>query len=391
MTTPEDFGVLPQDASGAPVSAALPFARVMPIAASFWRIATASIAVGAIAVALSYLIKPTFTAHLTFVPPQQSQGGASAALASLGSLASLVGGGGGRTQIDQYVSFLETDQLTDRVIDRFDLLKVYGMTLRSDARRILLQHVRITVGKKDGLIMLEVDDKDPKRAAAIANQFVAELRETTKTLAVTDAQQRRVFFEREMKQAHDQLSVAEDALQKSGISKGAVNTQPAIASGIYARTNAAIAEAEVRLQASRQRFADGSAEIQTQEAAIAALRGQLGKLEAASSGANPNDDYVNKYRDFKYRETMFELYAKQYELARVDEAREGALIQVVDPAQVPDKKSKPRRSMVGLVATLLTFIALGVWVTVRASLRESQRDPVFDAGWSRLRRSLKSW
>ena len=368
-----------------------PFSRVMPVAQSLWRITSASILAGVVAVALSYAVKPTFTAHATFLPPQQSQGGASAALASLGSLASLVGGGSLKTQIDQYVSFLQTDQILDRIVDRFRLIEVYGQDFRVDARRILSQNLHVAAGKKDGLITIEVDDKDPKRATAMVNQFLAELKATTNDIAVTDAQQRRVFFEREMKSAHDQLSSAEEALQRSGISKGSLNTQPAVAGEAYARTNSAIAAAEVRLQASRQRFADGSSEIQSQEAAIAALRAQLSKLEATSSGG-ANDEYVNRYREFKYRETMFELFAKQYEIARVDEAREGALIQVVDPAQVPEKKSKPRRSIVGLLATVLTFIALSAWVSVRSTIRENrQRDTVFASRWDEFTRALRRW
>ncbi len=379
------------ESSAAPAADAAPFARVMPVAESFWRITAASILVGSIALGLSYVVKPTFTAHATFLPPQQTQGGASAALASLGSLANLVGGGAVRTQIDQYVSFVQTDQVLDHVVDHFHLTEVYGQEFHVDARRILALNLHVTAGKKDGLITIEVDDKDPKRAAAMVNQFLVELKATTNNIAVTDAQQRRVFFEREMKSAHDQLASAEDALQRSGISKGALNAQPAVAGSAYARTNEAIAAAEVKLQAARQRFADGSPEIQSQEAAIAALRTQLSKLEA-SSGPGSNDEYVNRYREFKYRETLFELFARQYELARVDEAREGALIQIVDPAQVPEKKSKPRRSVVALLATVLTFIALSAWVSVRSTIRQNrERDPGFAVRWDSLTRALRRW
>lgn len=360
----------------------------LPIANVFWRIVATSIAAGAIAVTITYAIKPTYTARVVILPPEQSSSVAGAALASLGSLASLVGGSS-KNPVDQYVSFLQTEQIADRVIDRFNLRQVYGKDLYVDARRILYANLRVTAGKKDGLITLEVDDKDPKRAAAMASQFIVELHEVMNTLAVTDAQQRRVFFEREMRQAKDQLTDAETALQMSGISRGSLNTQPAVAGTAYARTASELAAAQVRLQALQQRFAPGSSEIRTQEAAIAAIREQQSRLE--STRTESKDEYVNRYREFKYRETMFEVFARQYEIARVDEAREGAPAQIVDPAKVPEKKTRPKRAVVGMLTTLLTFIALCTLVSARHAVTRSRQNPAFAAKWSRFKSALRRW
>ena len=152
---------------------------------------------GVIALGVTYLIAPTFTAGSTFIPPQQTQSAAASALASLGSLASLAGGAAGaRSSGEQYVSLMQSVTVSDRIIDQFKLMEVYDTKYRADARRELAGNVRIPFGRKDGLINVEVDDKSPQRAADIANRYVDELRRVTATLAVTEAQQRRLFFER---------------------------------------------------------------------------------------------------------------------------------------------------------------------------------------------------
>ena len=157
--------------------------------------------VGALAVGVSYLMQPVFTATTLFMPPQQNQSAAASAVASLGALSSLIGGSGGvRTPADQYVALMQSNTVSDRIIDHFKLLGVYDTPLRVDARLKLSRKVRISIGKKDGLISVDVDDVNPQRAADIANRYVEELQRVTAGLAVTEAQQRRVFFERQLQQ-----------------------------------------------------------------------------------------------------------------------------------------------------------------------------------------------
>jgi len=347
-----------------------------------------SLAAGTIALGVTFLIKPTFTATTTFLPPQQQQSAAASVLASLGPLAGLAGAGGAlRTPADQYVALMQSATVSDHIIDQFKLMDEYEAKFRIDARRALSGNSRMTVGKKDGLITVEVDDTDPQRAASIANRYVDELRRMTSTIAITEAQQRRVFFEQQLQQTKDKLTAAQLALQASGFSQGAIKAEPKAAAEGYARLRAEVTAAEVRLQTMRGNLVDETPEVRQQQAALAALRAQLARLEQ-SSDVSSGPDYVSKYREFKYQETLFDLFAKQYELARVDESREGALIQVVDPATPPEKKSKPKRAVVALAATLLSALALVGFVLVRRSWRASAEDPVSANRMARLRQAL---
>ena len=156
----------------------------------------APLAAGVLALGITYLIDPTFTAVTTFMPPQQAQSGAASALAALGPLAGLAGGAIAASNTgDRYVALMQSVTVSDRLIERFKLMEVYESKFRVDARKDLSKNVRISLGKKDGLINVEVDDTNPQRAADIANRYVDELRRVTAGLAVTEAQQRRMFFE----------------------------------------------------------------------------------------------------------------------------------------------------------------------------------------------------
>jgi uncharacterized protein involved in exopolysaccharide biosynthesis len=344
--------------------------------------------VGAVAVASTFLVTPTFTAKTTFMPPQQQQSSAASALASLGALAGLAGSAGVRTPADQYVALMQSTVVSDRIIERFKLMSVYDSRFKDQTRQQLERNVRIGTGKKDGLISVEVDDTDPQRAAEIANRYVDELRRMTSELALTEAQQRRVFFEQQLKEAQSKLSQAQRTLESSGFTAGALRAEPRAAADIYARVRAEITTAEVRLEATRRSLADGTPEIQQQLATLSTLRGQLSDLERnqITAGAKGNSGYLEHYRDFKYQEKLFELFGQQFELAKVDESRDGALIQVVDPAEAPEHKSKPRRGVVGVSAALLSLLVLTLWLTGRHALRlTGQRDAAFQAKLDRLK------
>lgn len=343
---------------------------VLALLAARWRLLLAGpLLAGVLALAGTYLIAPTFTAVTVFMPPQQAQSVASSALASLGALAGLAGAGAaGRTPADQYVALMLSSTVSDRLVDAFGLMQVYDAKFRVDARKQLAQNVRIGVGKKDGLITVEVDDTDPRRAAEIANRYVDELRNMTSTLAVSEAQQRRVFFEQQLKHSQSRLVLAQQALQGSGFNASALKAEPKAAAEAYARLKAEATASEVRLQTLRGNLSDDTPEVRQQQATLAALRQQLARAEQpATDQAGP--DYIGKYRDFKYQETLFELYARQFELARVDESRQGALIQVVDAAQPPERKSRPKRAMVALGATAATCLILIFWILMRQGSR----------------------
>lgn len=340
-----------------------------------WLLLGVPAAAGALAVAVTFAITPTFTAKTTFLPPQQSQSAAATALASLGALQGLVSGIGGiRTPADQYVALMQSVTVSDRLIDEFGLIAAYDEKTRTDTRKELAERVRMAVGKKDGLISVEVDDHDPRRAAAMANRYVDELRRLSSQLALTEAQQRRTFFEAQLKQSRDRLARSQQALQASGFNAGALRAEPKATAETYARMKAEANVAEVRLQMLRRNLADSTPEVSQQGAVVAALRASLARLENTDAG-NASGEYVSRYRDFKYEETVFELMAQQYELARLDESREGALIQVVDPALPPEKKSKPRRGLIGATAAVASLVLLLVWLVARQAWRVARSAP----------------
>jgi uncharacterized protein involved in exopolysaccharide biosynthesis len=321
--------------------------------------------VGAIALAIAFSIPPTYTARTSLMPPQQPQSMAASALASLGALAGIGGGAAGViTAADQYVSLMQSVSVNDRLVERFKLVEVYGTKHRFEARQQLAGRTRIAVGKKDGLITVEVDDLQPERAAAIANAYVEELRSLTSVLAVSEAQQRRRFFEKELKEAQAQLAKAQQDLQSSDFSIKALRAEPRAAVEAYAQLKAEVTAAEVRVGVLRGTRAENSPEVQRQLAELKALREQLMRFEQATERAT-GSDYTSRYREYRYRETLFDLLARQYEAARIDESREGALIQVVDPAVKPEYKSRPKRLLIAVMSTATAFVLLVMILLVR--------------------------
>jgi uncharacterized protein involved in exopolysaccharide biosynthesis len=348
----------------------------------------APLVAGLLALGIAFAIPPTFTARIVFLPPQQTQGISSTALASLGALSSLAGAATGmKNPAEQYVALMKSVTVQDRIIEQFGLMKVYESRYRFQARRELSERVTIAVGRKDGLITVDVDDEDPQRAAAIANSFVEELRALSAHLALTESQQRRAFFEGQLQRTRDRLTQAQQALQASGFTAGALKAEPKAAAEGYATLRAEITGSEVRLQALRRSLTDNAPEVQQQLAGLSRLRGELNRLEVTASGSS-GPDYVGKYREFKYQEALFDLFARQYELARVDESREGALIQVVDPATPPEYKSRPKRLAIAALAMLTTFIVAAFTIVARRLWQEATNRPENADKVGRLRAAL---
>jgi len=358
-----------------------------------WRLLLLTpLLVGTLALGLTYFVPPVFTARTTFLPPQQQQSQLSAGLGQLGALAGLAGGSSIlKSPADQYVALMQSVNVFDSIIDQFKLMQVYGSDYRFEARRRLGMNVRMSIGKKDGLITLEVDDTDPQRAADVANQFVQELRRMTTELGLTEAQQRRMFFEGQLARASEQLNKAQRALQSSGFNAGALRTEPRIAADSYARLRAEWTAEDIKLQSLRRSLADTAPEVQRQQAIVSALRAQVSKLEVSAAIDTPSEnDYVSKYRDFRYQETLFEIFARQFEQARLDEAREGALVQIVDVAKRPEWKSKPRRLVVAGISALFALgLTLG-YLYVRHALRRAAQDPAAAQRLAALRAALRT-
>lgn len=335
-----------------------------------WRqLVLVPLCAGLLALGVTYLIPKTYTAQTVFLPPQQQQSAATSALAQLGALSGVAGAGAVRTPGDQYIALLQTRNVADAIVDAFDLLRVYEVSMRFEAREKLSRQVRISLGRKDGLVTVAVEDRDPARAAAMANRYVQELRRLTSELALTEAQQRRSFLEKHLEQTRNRLAEAQRALQGGGFDPGALKADARLAAESYARMKAEATSAEIRLQAMRERLAESAPEIQHLLATLRGLRSQLARAEAGAAPA-PGADYIGRYRDFKYQETLFELFARQYEVARVDESREGSLIQVVDVAQPPEHKSYPKRGLVAVLATLFTGCAMALWIVCGVAWRQ---------------------
>lgn len=335
---------------------------------------------GLLAFALTYLFAPIYSARTTFLPPQQQQSMSSTALASLGALSGLAAGlGGSRTPADQYVAMVKSVYVEDRIVEAFKLQQSYDVKTRSEAREMFEHRLLVVAGKKDGLITIEVEDESPQRAAEMANGMVDELRRLTSQLALTEAQQRRVFFQGQLKATNDKLIEAQQALQSTGFNAATLRSEPRAAADAYAKLRAQITSSEVQLQGLRRSLTEEAPEVQTLQAGLATLRAQLSRLESTlEAGGGP--DYIAKYRDFKYQEVLFEQLARQFEVARVDESKEGALIQVIDSASAPELKSRPRRGLiaagvaVGAAVLLLLFVVVrNLWTQAAAAPGGEQR------------------
>jgi tyrosine-protein kinase Etk/Wzc len=342
---------------------------------------------GLVALGISFSITPTFTAKTQFLPPQQQQSAAASMLASLGALGGLAGSATGiKNPADQYIAFMKSVTLQDALIERFKLTEKSGTKLKADARLALTVNVRIAYSK-DGLISVEADDKDPKFAADLANAHIEELRHLLGRLAVTEAQQRRMFFEKQLQITKENLAKAEFALKSSGINSSVLKSNPSSAVETVARLKAGTSVQEVKIGSMRNYLTEDSPEFKQAMSELGSLKTQLAKAEKEEPASQGASDYVARYREFKYQETMFELFAKQFELAKVDESREGAVIQVLDVAEPPERKSKPNKANIAITATLVSGFALLLFVFLRSALKNSLQGSETKLKLSALRES----
>lgn len=347
------------------------------------------LAVGVAALGISFAITPTFTAKTQILPPQQQQSSAAALVQSLGALSGLAGAAAGiKNPADQYVAFFKSNAVVDAMIDRFKLIERYEVKTRTDARKTLVERTMVKSGK-DGIIVLEVEDKDPAFAAEVANAYIGEMERLLNRLALTDAQNRRQFFERMLKGTGDKLAAADKALRETGVSAGMLKTNPASAVEAVARLRAGITAQELKIANMRGVLAETSPDVKQALTELGNLRTQLAKLERDTPEDAGNSAYLSRFREFKYQETLYELFARQYELARVDEAREGAVIQVIDAATPPERKTKPKKAMIAVVATLAAGMALLLFVFVRSALRNASADAEQAEKLARLRQSFR--
>ena len=359
---------------------------------------------GVLAVIVSLLLPNIYTATTKILPPQQGQaGGAAAMLAQLGGLAGAAGGLAGiKNPSDLYIGMMKSRTVADNIIQRFDLTKVYEGKYPSQVRLTFANASNITAGK-DGIISIDVDDKDPKRAADLANAYVEELMKLTQVLAVTEASQRRLFFERQLGQAKESLAKAEaaarGAMQSGGLMQ--VEGQGRTLVETTARLRGQITVKEVQIGAMRSFATDRNPDMRMAQQELDTLKYELARLEGAGTlghsktnadrspdKAGSGIDSVRLLRDVKYQETVYELLAKQFELAKIDEAKESTVVQVLDKAIEPDRKSKPKRSVVVLLATLAALFVGVIGAFVREALVKAKANPDQAGKLSDLKRAI---
>jgi uncharacterized protein involved in exopolysaccharide biosynthesis len=350
-------------------------------------IAGVAMLTGLASLGYSYTIPPVFSAKTVFIPPQQQQNAAASALQALGGLAGVAGAAAMKSPGDQYVALMQSAKVTNRVVDALGLKTVFNTTSSENARSILARRVRIELGKKDGLVTLEVLDASPQRAADIANQYVQELRRLTLEMTFTEAQQRRLFFERQLRLAKDKLAVAQQALQSAGVNQRTLRVEPKAAAETFAFLRAQVTASEVRIQSIRQSMTDDAPEVKAALSNLSALRRQLSLAEGADR-SDGQDGYVAAYREYKYQETLFDLFARQFELAKMDESREGVVIQVIDVATPAEQRVSPKRLKKAMLSATGMSAALIAAVLLRWKWRLVMQDA---ASRERMLRLKRAW
>lgn len=347
-----------------------------------------------LAVVVSLLMPNQYEATTVLLPPTQNTSMASAmlgqstgltSLGSLGALGALAGGLGMKSQTEMYVSFLKSRTVEDAMIERFGLMTEFHSKRISDARSELERRATITVGTKDGLIRLAVDDRDPKRAAELANGYVEEFRKLSASLAITEAARRRLFFEQQLDSAKENLTAAEEAMKQVEQTTGVlqIDSQARALIESVALLRAQVVAKEVQIQGMRSFAAEDNPNLVLAKQELAALQKQLEEL-AGSQNDTGSDivlskgkithaglEYVRRFRDLKYHETVYELLIKGLEVAKLDEAKEGEIVQVLDSAVPPDRKSSPHRAVIVLATAIMSFFFAAFWVVARQSLHRT--------------------
>jgi tyrosine-protein kinase Etk/Wzc len=345
-----------------------------------------------IALVVVLLLPSIYTGTARILPPQPSQ--SAAAIAALGALNNLPGASaslgqslGLKNPAELYVGMLKGHTIADRLIERFKLKDLYGLETMFMTRIALENTTKISAGR-DGLIRIEVEDKDPDRAAHMANAYVEELERLMQGLALTEAAQRRLFFERELVATREKLAQAELALKSTQERTGLIRPEgqtEAIFTAI-AELRARVAAKEVEIAAMRTFATESNPALARAQQELQGLNSQLSRLEKSNGGKKAEGnifvptgtvpqaglEYLRNARELKYQELLFELLAKQFEMAKIDEANDAAVVQVVDKAIPPDFKSRPKRALI-LISVAFFLFAAGVAVALALESLESLR------------------
>lgn len=360
-----------------------------------------SLAAAVLSAAVSFVLPDVYQASTKILPPQQSQSTAAALLSQFGGAAGGLAAGmaGLKNPSDLYIGMLRSRTIADNLIAKYELTKAYDQKYLDKTRKKLTENTSIS-GGKDGLITIEVDDHDRARAAKLANSYVEELVKLTRVLAVTEAGQRRLFYERQLETAKNNLAAAEVALKSGLNSRGVVSVDVesrAIVETV-GRLRAQISAKEIQLNSMRAFITESNPNFRRTQEELSSLRQELTKLEngrgeatrsengSSSSGGLEN---IKLLRDVKYYQMLYELLAKQYEVARLDEAKDPAIIQVLDAAVEPERRLKPRRALIIVLSTVFAFFGAAAWALVREANRKIVRTEKGAARWAELKSHFK--
>lgn len=356
---------------------------------------------------LAFALPARYAATSRIMPPQQTQSSAgmlTSQLASSGSIsvAALAGSGLGlKNPNDIYIGLLNSRPVADDIIHKFDLVASYHSRDMTAARKKLAGFT-VIASEKSGMIAITVTDKDRKRVAEMANVYVDELRSLTRHLAVTEAGQRRLFYEDQLREAKDALGAAEIEFQQVQQKKGlvALDAQAKAMIEGMADLRARAAAKQVELQALKSYSTDRNPDVEIAERELASIQGEIARMQQRNHTSHSADlgledvpsagmDYLRAEHEVKYRQTMFDLLLRQYDAAKLDESKEAAIIQVVEPAIVPDRRAFPPRVVIVSVSFFMGLllgcvIALILWVTDCV-----KSDPVYASQFRNLKYALR--
>lgn len=358
---------------------------LLVIASHKKMIMSTTVGVALITALLTLFMPNIYTSKTTIVPIQEDKSLMPALMGQMGGLVGLAGGSlGGPTQADLYVTMLKSDSVKDALIERFKLMEVYKKKFRSDVYNTLAQKSVISSGKKDGVITVTVEDKDPKRAADLANAYIDELGNVAVHLSVAGAGKSRLFYEERLVKAKADLSASAEALRRFQLKNKTVDITGQVKASIesLAKLKAELASHEVILANVKRQFTDNSQEVKSSATTVENLKSQIARLEGTaenssipsfSSMPSIGQEYVKLMRELKVQESLVELLTKQYEMAKLTESKEIPSFQVIDKARIPDRKTKPKRLLIVLSVTFYAVILSTLFFVVKHRFKSSQQ------------------
>jgi capsule polysaccharide export protein KpsE/RkpR len=344
---------------------------------------------GAAVFALLALVIPTRYASTTRLMPPDSPQGQGLAMAAM--LAGRVGGSlgslgssllGMTTSADLFAEVLLSRTVQDQLIQKFELRKVYGVKRWVDARKQLTNQTDISIDRKSGVLTIQVTDHDPKRASAMAQEYVAQLNSVVTQLNTSSAHRERVFLEERLSQVKEELESAEKDFSQFASKNGAIDIKEQGKAMVEAAAllEGQLIAARTELQGLRQIYTDNNVRVRSMQARVNELEHQIRKMggSAEPEGNAASSDnalypsirklpllgvtYADLFRRTKVEETVFETLTQQYEIAKVQEAKEIPSVKVLDPADIPEKKVFPPRTLLVLTGTMLAFVLGVFWV-----------------------------